>query len=117
MKLFYLVGATELMRILPPELLLIVLTSSGLLLVGCGSNSQPQQQATSVSRYNSQALEQRGVTKTDMADQAMVSCVDEGKGVLILVKQLNGSSKSMCQLSNGKRCDERALMQGSCVTR
>lgn len=44
---------------------------------------------------------------------AEVSCTLAG-GTMALSRQLNGSNIGTCQLANGKRCDETALMNGMC---
>lgn len=38
------------------------------------------------------------------------------KGKPVWVVHLDGSGQGMCQLSNGKRCDEWALLYGHCIT-
>jgi putative hemolysin len=62
---------------------------------------EPVQQATSAH------------AKVTMANPASVNCANAG-GVLTLAKQLNGSSVGMCQLPDGKRCEEWALLRGAC---
>ncbi|CNI30297.1 DUF333 domain-containing protein [Yersinia mollaretii] len=65
------------------------------------ANDEPVQQATSAH------------TKVSMANPASVNCANAG-GVLTLAKQLDGGSVGMCQLPDGKRCEEWALMRGAC---
>ncbi len=36
-------------------------------------------------------------------------------GQLRLARQLDGSSVGMCQMANGRRCSESALMSGACT--
>ncbi|CFQ45189.1 putative hemolysin [Yersinia aleksiciae] len=62
---------------------------------------EPVQQATSAH------------ANVSMANPASVNCANAG-GVLTLAKQLNGGSVGMCQLPDGKRCEEWALMRGAC---
>ncbi|WP_118985942.1 putative hemolysin [Photorhabdus sp. CRCIA-P01] len=50
-----------------------------------------------------------------LRDNARVICSDAG-GMPALAIQLNGAQVPVCQLANGKRCDERALLQGSCAS-
>ncbi|CNE93040.1 DUF333 domain-containing protein [Yersinia nurmii] len=77
-----------------------------LFLTACSSNSNddyiPEQQATSASVHH-----------VNMSNPASVNCANAG-GVLTLAKQLNGGSIGMCQLPDGKRCEEWALMRGAC---
>ncbi|CNH55611.1 putative hemolysin [Yersinia pekkanenii] len=65
---------------------------------------EPVQQATSA-HHN-----------LNMANPAAVNCANAG-GVLTIAKQLNGGSVGMCQLPDGKRCEEWALMRGACPAR
>ncbi|MDA5498252.1 DUF333 domain-containing protein [Yersinia aleksiciae] len=62
---------------------------------------EPVQQATSAH------------ANVSMANPASVNCANAG-GILTLAKQLNGGSVGMCQLPDGKRCEEWALMRGAC---
>ncbi|AKA37287.1 DUF333 domain-containing protein [Yersinia ruckeri] len=75
-----------------------------LFLSACGSNSKniPEQQGTSAN-----------VHQVSMANPASVNCANVG-GVLTLTKQLDGGTIGMCQLPDGKRCEEWALMRGAC---
>ncbi|MFC0139629.1 DUF333 domain-containing protein [Erwinia mallotivora] len=83
---------------------LIVVTT--LLLTGCSGHGDddPPQQATAA--HVSPRVEMSG-----MAEQV---CSNAG-GTLALSRQLDGSSVGMCQLANGRRCGENALVSGSCV--
>jgi putative hemolysin len=65
---------------------------------------EPVQQATSAHR------------NINMANPATVNCANAG-GVLTMARQLNGDSVGMCQLQDGKRCEEWALMHGACPVR
>ncbi|CNH49955.1 putative lipoprotein [Yersinia aldovae] len=67
---------------------------------------EPVQQATSASTHHN----------LNMSNPASVNCANAG-GVLTLARQLNGSSVGMCQLPDGKRCEEWALMRGACPAR
>lgn len=69
------------------------------------SADEPVQQATSANIHH-----------LDMANPASVNCTNVG-GVLTIAKQLNGGSVGMCQLPDGKRCEEWALMRGTCPAR
>lgn len=70
------------------------------------SSSEPEQQATSAN------VHQR--TVVTMAAPASDNCARAG-GTMAFSRQLDGSSVGMCQLPNGKRCGELALMQGYCT--
>ncbi|MEK9495840.1 DUF333 domain-containing protein [Photorhabdus sp. P32] len=50
-----------------------------------------------------------------LRDNARAICSYAG-GMPALAIQLNGAQIPVCQLANGKRCDERALLQGSCAS-
>lgn len=78
-----------------------------MMLVGCSSHSEdnePPQQATAA----------HVPPKVVMSDFASSACASAG-GTLALSRQLDGSSVGMCQLANGRRCDENALSGGSCA--
>ncbi|RAX14532.1 DUF333 domain-containing protein [Photorhabdus bodei] len=50
-----------------------------------------------------------------LRDNARAICSYVG-GMPAFAIQLNGAQIPVCQLANGKRCDERALLQGSCAS-
>ncbi|OBU13241.1 DUF333 domain-containing protein [Morganella psychrotolerans] len=50
---------------------------------------------------------------TDLTEDARASCSYAG-GTPSLIHELNGAQSSVCQFANGKRCNERALLSGSC---
>ncbi|OJB78339.1 hypothetical protein A9Q62_08180 [Yersinia ruckeri] len=83
-----------------------LIAGAALFLSACGSNSNdeyvPEQQGTSAN-----------VHQVSMANPASVNCANVG-GVLTLAKQLDGGTIGMCQLPDGKRCEEWALMHGAC---
>lgn len=82
-----------------------LLVSAVLLLAGCSSaDNEPLQQATSA----------HVPAKVVMSELAASACSGAG-GSLALSHQLDGSSVGMCQLANGRRCDESALTSGSCL--
>lgn len=83
-----------------------LLASCALLLSACSSNSDndPPQQATSA----------HVSPKVVMSDLAASACTSAG-GTLALSRQLDGSAVGMCQMANGRRCDENALASGSCA--
>lgn len=89
-----------------------------LFLAACSSND-----STDTVSYNDNAYEpvQQGTSANvhhnlNMSNPAAVNCANVG-GVLTMAKQLNGSSVGMCQLPDGKRCEEWALMRGACPAR
>ncbi|MCX8955957.1 putative hemolysin [Erwinia psidii] len=77
-----------------------------LLLSGCSSNTdnEPPQQATAA----------HAPTHIEMSSLAENACANAG-GVIALSRQLDGSSVGMCQLANGRRCGENALVNGRCA--
>lgn len=75
--------------------------AAGILLSAC--SSEPEQQATSANIHQ----------RIDMSDAAVENCALAG-GTLALSSQLDGSSVGMCQLPDGKRCGESALVRGAC---
>lgn len=88
-----------------PRLLLAAMV---FLLAACSStenteNQEPEQQGTSA----------HVAPVIGMANPASVNCTRAG-GQLTLASQLDGSTLGMCQLPNGKQCEEWALMRGAC---
>lgn len=83
-----------------------LLAGAALLLSACSSNSdnEPPQQATA-------AHIQPQVVMSSLAES---NCANAG-GTLAFSRQLDGSRIGMCQLANGRRCDEQALMGGGCA--
>ncbi|MCU5775621.1 DUF333 domain-containing protein [Erwiniaceae bacterium BAC15a-03b] len=83
-----------------------LLAGVALLLSACSSNSdnEPPQQATAA----------HVPARVSMSDLAESNCANAG-GTLAFSRQLDGSSVGMCQLANGRRCGENALMSGSCA--
>ncbi|KGD81136.1 putative hemolysin [Pantoea sp. PNA 14-12] len=84
-----------------------LLAGAALLLSACSSNSddnEPPQQATA-------AHVQPRVVMSAMAE---ASCTNAG-GTLAFSNQLDGSCIGMCQLVNGRRCSEQALLGGNCA--
>jgi putative hemolysin len=49
-----------------------------------------------------------------MSSLAESTCSNAG-GTLAFSHQLDGSRVGMCQLVNGRRCDEQALIGGNCA--
>ncbi|WP_067701651.1 MULTISPECIES: DUF333 domain-containing protein [unclassified Erwinia] len=84
----------------------LLLLGASLVLSGCSSdsNDEPPQQATSA----------HVPTKVVMSDLAASACSNAG-GTLALSRQLDGSAVGMCQLANGRRCNESALAGGTCA--
>lgn len=83
-----------------------LLAGATLLLSACSSNSdnEPPQQATAA----------HVPSRVMMSNMAEVNCSNAG-GSLAFSRQLDGSRIGMCQLTNGRRCDEQALMGGNCA--
>lgn len=84
-----------------------LLAGAALILSACSSNSddnEPPQQATA-------AHVQPHVVMSSMAE---ANCANAG-GILAFSSQLDGSRIGMCQLVNGRRCSEQALIGGNCA--
>ncbi|CPR19911.1 DUF333 domain-containing protein [Brenneria goodwinii] len=84
-------------------------TAAVLVLSGCGNSERTtavNQQEPSFNNGNPTVL-----LKSDSPADASCSLMG---GTMALSRQLNGASVGTCQLANGKRCDERALMNGTC---
>ncbi|PKH26775.1 hypothetical protein CIG19_02985 [Enterobacterales bacterium CwR94] len=74
-------------------------------LSACSStDNEPPQQATAA-HVNPRVM---------MSDLASQACANAG-GTLALSRQLDGSSAGMCQMANGRRCSETALIAGGCA--
>ncbi|RXA94797.1 MULTISPECIES: DUF333 domain-containing protein [Yersinia] len=85
-------------------------------LAACSSNDP-----TDTANYDAYEPVQQGTSANvhhnlDMSNPAAVNCANVG-GVLTIAKQLSGGSIGMCQLPDGKRCEEWALMRGACPAR
>lgn len=81
-----------------------LLVAATLLLSACSSDNEPAQQATAA----------HVPARIEMAELAASQCANAG-GTLALSRQLDGTSVGMCQLANGRRCDESALLGGTCA--
>ncbi|MBT0726392.1 DUF333 domain-containing protein [Rosenbergiella australiborealis] len=82
----------------------LMLAGSIVLLAGCShKNVEPEQQATAAH-----------IQPVHMSVVAMDNCAMAG-GALAYTRQLDGSRIGMCQLVNGKRCSEAALINGHCA--
>ncbi len=83
----------------------LVLTSVVFLLAGCShaQPDEPEQQATAAH-----------LPSIHMSALAADNCTSAG-GSLAYARQLDGSRIGMCQLVNGKRCSETALVNGNCA--
>lgn len=83
-----------------------LLVSAAVLLSACSSHNDdndPPQQATAAH-----------IQPVVMSSLAETNCADAG-GMLAYSRQLDGSRIGMCQLTNGKRCSENALISGNCA--
>ncbi|WP_130835071.1 putative hemolysin [[Erwinia] mediterraneensis] len=83
-----------------------LLAGAALLLSACSSNvdNEPPQQATAAHMQ----------PQVVMSSLAASNCAQAG-GSLAFSHQLDGSRIGMCQLNNGRRCDENALISGNCA--
>ncbi|MBI6550382.1 DUF333 domain-containing protein [Xenorhabdus lircayensis] len=89
-------------------ILLVNLLMVGWLLVGCSGH----QTDASPSRYKHYQYSDLGI---DLSKDARESCSDAG-GISVLTNQLNGRQIPVCQLANGRRCNEQALLDGGCTS-
>ncbi|MBT0723063.1 DUF333 domain-containing protein [Rosenbergiella sp. S61] len=83
----------------------LMLAGTVMFLAGCSSHqpAEPEQQATAAH-----------IQPVHMSSLASDNCEMAG-GSLAYTRQLDGSRVGMCQLVNGKRCSETALMSGHCA--
>ncbi|MBJ7220940.1 MULTISPECIES: putative hemolysin [unclassified Brenneria] len=82
-------------------------TAAALVLAGCGSSEK----TTTVDQaFNNSESAVALLKSSTLAD---VNCTLAG-GTMAMSRQLDGASVGTCQLANGKRCDERSLMNGTC---
>ncbi|PHM74122.1 DUF333 domain-containing protein [Xenorhabdus kozodoii] len=88
--------------------ILVNLLLIGTILVGCSGH----QTGTSSSRYKHFQYADLGI---NLSKDASESCTDAG-GIPALTKQLNGHQIPVCQLANGRRCNEQALLDGGCTS-
>ncbi|QTF08486.1 DUF333 domain-containing protein [Brenneria izadpanahii] len=84
-------------------------TAAVLVLAGC-SNSE---KTTAVNQQDPSFKNDNSAVLLKIDSPADASCSLMG-GTMALSRQLNGASVGTCQLANGKRCDERSLMNGTC---
>jgi len=83
----------------------LLIAGTVMLLAGCSSHqpAEPEQQATAAH-----------IQPVHMSSIASDNCAMAG-GSLAYTRQLDGTRVGMCQLVNGKRCSETALISGSCA--
>ncbi|AYW87895.1 DUF333 domain-containing protein [Yersinia pseudotuberculosis] len=101
-----------------------VVCGMALFLAACSSNDsnintlnnsktyEPEQQATNAIAYRNVNMS----NDVNMSNSAAANCANAG-GILANTRQLHGGSVGMCQLPDGKRCDEEALLRGACPVR
>ncbi|BEN73742.1 lipoprotein [Serratia marcescens] len=77
-----------------------LLASAVLLLAACSSNNEEPVQQGNSARINTL--------------QTSAGCAAVG-GVTTIAHNLNGEALRMCQMPNGKQCEERTLGLGSCA--
>ncbi|KLU15390.1 MULTISPECIES: putative hemolysin [Xenorhabdus] len=94
--------------LLKREVILAKLLLVGVILAGCSG----QQADISSSRYKHYQYSDLGIY---LSKDASESCSDAG-GIPALTKQLSGHQVPVCQLANGRRCNEQALLDGGCTS-
>ncbi|KAA9001982.1 DUF333 domain-containing protein [Affinibrenneria salicis] len=93
-----------------------LLASAALWLVACSSGEKNIAVSPSPKPTGGEVSDDlNAVTLLNSQSPAAANCSLAG-GTMAMVRQLNGSGVGMCQLTNGKRCDERSIMNGSCPT-
>ncbi|PHM45623.1 hypothetical protein Xmau_00002 [Xenorhabdus mauleonii] len=78
----------------------------GWMLVGCSGH----QAVSPANKYKNYQYSDLGI---NLSKNASETCSDIG-GTPTLTKQLNGNQLPVCQLANGRRCNEQALLNGGC---
>ncbi|PWC16323.1 DUF333 domain-containing protein [Brenneria corticis] len=84
--------------------------AAALLLAGCSNgekNAAAERQGVAADNAGNSIVLLKSSTPAE------VNCVLAG-GTMATSRQLNGASVGTCQLANGKRCDEQALLNGTC---
>ncbi|MBD1227456.1 DUF333 domain-containing protein [Xenorhabdus griffiniae] len=84
--------------------ILVELLLVGAILAGCSGHQ--------ASRYKHYQPSDLGIY---LSTDASESCSDAG-GIPALTKQLDGHQVPVCQLANGRRCNEQALLDGGCTS-
>ncbi|WP_409308674.1 DUF333 domain-containing protein [Pectobacterium sp. B1J-3] len=87
-----------------------LLTVAVLLLAGCSNgekNTTENKQRAELNENKNSIVLLKSSTPLD------VNCTLIG-GTMAMSRQLDGANIGTCQLANGKRCDERAVMNGTC---
>lgn len=82
---------------------------------GCSSESASNNQhhAVNLDIGETQRDPFASASVTGMSDSGIVACRQNG-GRVALSRQLDGSINGVCQFANGKRCNQNALMLGTC---
>lgn len=80
----------------------------GGILAGCSGH----QTSASLNRYKHYQYSDLGI---HLSKDASETCTDAG-GIQTLTNQLNGQKVPVCQLANGRRCNEQALLDGGCAS-
>lgn len=83
----------------------ILLAGATLLLAACSSHKEAADVPQQANSFN--------IARSLNSSPASAACSMAG-GNLELARQLDGTSVGMCQMSNGRRCSESGIMNGSC---
>jgi len=84
-----------------------LLAGATLILAACSSNKETAEVPQQGNSFN---IAHRTL---NAGGPAAAACSLAG-GSLQLARQLDGSSVGMCQMTNGRRCAESAVMSGTC---
>ncbi len=83
----------------------ILLAGATLVLAACSSHKEAADVPQQANSFN--------IARSLNNSPAAAACSMVG-GSLQLTRQLDGTSVGMCQMSNGRRCAEGAVMNGTC---
>ncbi|MFC3395465.1 putative hemolysin [Brenneria rubrifaciens] len=82
-------------------------TTAALLLAGCSNGEKTTVVDDALNQNKRSVVLMKSSTPMD------VNCSMMG-GTMAISRQLDGGKIGTCQLANGKRCDEQAVMNGTC---
>ncbi|EIC82036.1 DUF333 domain-containing protein [Serratia sp. M24T3] len=83
----------------------ILLAGATLVLAACSSHKETADVPQQANSFN--------IARSLNNGPASAACSMVG-GSLQLTRQLDGTSVGMCQMSNGRRCAQEAVMNGTC---
>ncbi|MGA9608514.1 MAG: DUF333 domain-containing protein [Rouxiella badensis] len=78
-----------------------------LVLAACSSNKESAEVQQQGNSFN--------IAHRNLSNSPAAAACSMAGGTLQLARQLDGTSVGMCQMSNGRRCGESAVMSGACT--